>query len=62
MRSASVVSDGWHRSEPKMLSKPTTLTCSGTDTPRSRIRRSTPMASMSLWHTTAVAPAATAAR
>ena len=32
---ATVVSGGWQKSAPKMSSKPTTLTCAGTATPRS---------------------------
>ena len=61
VRSASVVSGGWQKSEPKTLSKPTTLTCPGTATPRAESRLSTPIASMSLCATTAVAPCASTA-
>nr|WP_246354957.1 hypothetical protein [Nocardioides ungokensis] len=61
VRSARVVSAGLQKSEPTMLSKPTTLTSPGTSTPRSASRSITPIASMSLCATTAVAPEASTA-
>src|ERR1019366_656471 len=51
-----VVSGGLQKSAPKMLSKPTTLTSSGTRTLRSRNRVSMPIASRSLNAIAAVAP------
>jgi len=52
----SVVSGGWQKSAPKMSSQPTTLSRSGTSTPRSASRVNSPIASTSLNTTQAVAP------
>ncbi len=54
----TVVSGGWQKSEPKISSKPTTLSPAGTAVPRCCSRCSTPMASRSLNATSAVDPLA----